>query len=159
MKTKKWITYTLVVLFTLVALTAVGVAGFRIGMTQSASFASLKAGFNHRQFNGNDGQNGFVHPPVNGPMQNFGHNFQQRGFDDRGFGRGFDRGGRGGFFPPIFGLIHIALLGLLLWFGYKLVKNSGWRLVKVTAEPVAAATAAPVEPAPAPTQEGEEKKE
>jgi hypothetical protein len=40
------------------------------------------------------------------------------------------------FFSPIFGLIHLIVLGLLLWVVYKLVKKSGWRLTRVqTASP------------------------
>ena len=39
MKNRKWLTYTVGILLTLVVLAAVGGAGFRIGMMQNASFA------------------------------------------------------------------------------------------------------------------------
>lgn len=38
MKIKKWLTYTLGILLTLVILAAVGGAGFRFGMMQNTSF-------------------------------------------------------------------------------------------------------------------------
>jgi signal transduction histidine kinase len=44
MKSNKWLTYTLGVLLTLVVLAAVGGVGFRMGVTQSASFANLTDG-------------------------------------------------------------------------------------------------------------------
>jgi hypothetical protein len=166
MKTKKWVTYTLAVLLTLIVLVAVGFAGFRVGMMQNVSLAGNMPFIGHmrgfdndtnKQGNNNaNGQQGFGNP------HNFGN---QRGFDDQrgfnqrgGFGRG---GGRGGFFSPIFGLIKLVVLGALLWLGYKLVKNSGWKLVKTesaSAAPVAAVST-PVQAESAPASEGEEKKE
>ena len=118
MKNKKWLTYTLGILLTLIILAAVGAIGFRIGAAQN---------------------NSFVHPMMNGSAPTFGHgfdggqmpNFHQRGFEGRDFhGRGFDRGGRGGFISPIFGLIKLAVLSALLWFGFRFIKNSGWRLTR-----------------------------
>ena len=143
MKNKKWLTYTLGILLTLIVLTAVGGAAFRMGVTQSASFANLT-----------DGQS------ARAPFFAHGH-----GMDgdfskmDRGeFSHGFDRGhGRDGsrFFSPIFGLIHIAIFGALAFFGYKLIKNSGWKLVKVNASEVPA----PVVETPTETAADDEKKE
>lgn len=136
MKNRKWLTYTLGILLTLVVLAGVGMAGFRMGVMQSAKLARNADGttaqiqpFGHlRGF-----ENKFNNQPGANPRM-------MQGFDQGGFGRGeFGRGGfergRGGrhFFSPFFSLIHIALLGLLLWFGFKLVKNSGWRLTRASA--------------------------
>jgi hypothetical protein len=122
MKNRKWLTYTVGVLLTLVVLAIVGGAGFRIGMMQNASFA--RPAFAHN-FEGvpqamqdNFKDNG-------GPQALQGNSRNQR-FDNRGDDR------RDGF-SPIFGLFHLVVLGLLLWVGYKLVKNSGWRLTRVQA--------------------------
>ena len=141
MKNKKWLTYTLGILLTLIILAAVGAVGFRIGSMQN---------------------NTFVHPMMNGAGPSFDHgfgngqmpNFHQQGFEGRDFhDRGFDRGGRGGFIPPIFGLIKLAVLGALLWFGFRFIKNSGWRL---TRDAVPASAPAASEP---PSVDVDEKKE
>lgn len=141
MKNKKWLTYTVGILLTLIVLAAVGGIAFRIGAMQN---------------------NSFIHPMMNGAgpalERGFGSgqmpNFHQQGFEGRDFHeRGFDRGGRGGFISPIFGLIKLAVLGALLWFGFKFVKNSGWRL---TRDAVAASAPAVSEP---PSVEVDEKKE
>lgn len=141
MKNKKWLTYTLGFVLTLIVLAVVGGVAFRIGAMQNNTFA---------------------HPMMNGAVPAFGHgfdggqmpNFHQQGFEGRDFhDRGFDRGGRGGFIYPIFGLIKLVVLGALLWFGYKLVKNSGWRL---TRDAVPASAPAASEP---PSVEVDEKKE
>lgn len=148
MKNRKWLTYTLGILLTLAVLAVVGAAGFRIGTMQNASFT-------HPSFTQNlDGgaqtiprnfQNGDMPQRMqenfhkNGGPQAMQENPHNQGFDNRGF----DRGGRMSFFPPIFGLMHLALLGLLLWVVYKLVKNSGWRLTRVAASPAPAVSATP----------------
>lgn len=143
MKSKKWLTYTLGVLLTLVVLAVVGGIGFRVGMMKSASFANLTEG-----------------QTAQSPFFAHGH-----GMDgdfsrmDRGdFSHGFDRGhgnDRGGFRSPLFGLFHLIIVGGLAFFGYKLIKNSGWKLVKVNAsEP-----SAPVMETPSETEAGDEKKE
>ena len=119
MKSKKWITYTLGIVLTLIVLAAVGATGFRMGVMQSASFANLT-----------DGQS------ARAPFFAHGMDGDFSRMDRGEFSHGFDRGrGRDGgrFFSPIFGLIHIAIFGALAWFGYKLIKNSGWKLVKVNA--------------------------
>jgi hypothetical protein len=120
-----------------------------MGVMQSASFANLKDGqsaqapfFQHGQ--GMDGN--FVHGQgmMNGDFNQMEHgNMMSRGFDR----------GRGGFHSPIFGLFHLIVLGVLAWFGYKLVKNSGWKLVKVNA------SAAPAAEQPSGAAAGDEKKE
>jgi hypothetical protein len=127
MKNRKWLTYTLGVLLTLIALAVVGMAGFRVGMMQNGAFPSMGIGerpaFNQNVDKNDRGIQGF-NPGENGNID-----------IPRGYGfntRGFDRGHRG--MPMLggfFGLIHIALLALVLWFGYKLVQNSGWRFVRV----------------------------
>jgi hypothetical protein len=40
-------------------------------------------------------------------------------------------------------LIHVVVLGLLLWVGYKFVKNSGWKLTRVQASTAPAASETP----------------
>ena len=137
MKNKKWFTYTLGILLTLIVLAVVGGVAFRIGAAQNSEF---------------------VHPMMNSAGPAFSHGFNMPGgnFHDQDFGgmeshgRGFDRGGRS-FFSPIFGLIRLAVLGLLLWGGYKLIQKSGWRLTRVT-EPAAVTSETP-------SVEVEEKKE
>ena len=141
MKNKKWLTYTLGILLTLIVLAAVGGVAFRIGAMQN---------------------NTFVHPMMNGAgpafERGFGNgqmpNFHQQGFEGRDFhGRGFERGGRSGFFSPIFGLLHLIVLGALAWFGFKFIKNSGWRLTRDAAPASAPAVSE------APSAEVDEKKE
>ncbi len=113
MKNKKWLTYTFGVLLTLIVLVAVGGAGFRIGLMQSASFAPLQ--------NGQSAQMPFPH---HGHDMEGNFNQMERGNSSHGFDCG-----RGGF-SPIFGLLHLVVVGALGWFGYKLIKNSGWKLAK-----------------------------
>ncbi|MBI5825228.1 MAG: hypothetical protein HZB18_14455 [Chloroflexi bacterium] len=142
MKSKKWLTYTLGILLTLIVLAAVGGFGFRMGVTQSASFAKLT-----------DGQS--AHSPSFAQGHGFDGDFNrmERGNSSHGFdrGRGRDRGG----FSPIFGLIRLVVLGALAWLGYKLVRNSGWKLVKANAsESPASVTEQPSEAAA-----GDEEKE
>ena len=152
MKNRKWLTYTLGILLTLAVLAVVGAVGFRIGTMQNASFA-------HPSFTQNfDGgpqsmprnfQNGGLPPRMqenfhnNGGPQGMQGNPHNQGFNNHGNNFGFDRRGGMSFFPPIFGLIHLALLGLLIWVVYKLVKNSGWRLTHVAASPAPAVSAIP----------------
>jgi hypothetical protein len=168
MKTKKWITYTFVTLFTLVALAAVGFAGFRVGVMQSASFAKGMLPFNDhmRGFDENNKDQG--NEPNNQGNQGQGPNKPQdfgnskdsgnhKGFDNqRGFERGRGFGHGGGFFGPLFGLIRLIVLGVLLWLGYRFVKNSGWRLVNVNA---ATTTAAPTVSESVPDENGDEEKD
>jgi uncharacterized membrane protein len=135
MKNRKWLTYLLGVLLTLVILAAVGGAGFRIGRMQNTSFerpafAQPFGGASwsmQKNFRGNGGPQA---------MQGNPHN---QGFDNRGDNR---RGGGMPFFSPIFGLIRLIVLGLLLWIVYKFVKNSGWRLTRVQASPAPTPSAA-----------------
>ena len=141
MKSKKWLTYTLGVLLTLVVLVAVGGAGFRLGLMKSASFANLT--------DGQSAQAPFFHHGMDGDFSSM----------DRGdFSHGSDRGrggDRGGFRSPIFGLFHLIVVGVLAFFGYKLIKNSGWKLVKVNASEAPA----PVMETPSAAVVDDEKKE
>ena len=161
MKNRKWLTYTLGVLLTLVVLAAVGVAGYRIGMMQNTSFAhpSFVRGFNGAPQAMQKNFQNYGAPQTmprnfqnNGGPQRMQGNFQGNGWTqmrgnprNEGFAnRGGDRrGGRMSFvFPFIFGLFHLVVLGLILWVVYILVKKSGWRL---TREPAASKTVTAVE--------------
>ena len=115
MKNKKWLTYTLGIVLTLIVLTAVGGAGFRMGMMQSASFANLTDG-SAAKFHSFDNYHG-----MDGSFSQMERGNMPHGFD-RGHGR-----------SPLFGLIPLLVFGALAWFGYKLVRNSGWKLIKVNA--------------------------
>jgi hypothetical protein len=114
MKNRKWLTYTLGTLLTLIALTVVGMAGFRAGVTQSADYSRIGIG-ERPSFNQN-GNDNFDAPP------------QSNGLNPRGFNRGMPMMG------GLFGLTHIVILAVALWFGYKLFQKSGWRLVRVQNE-------------------------
>ncbi|MDD2921697.1 MAG: hypothetical protein PHQ36_05360 [Anaerolineales bacterium] len=145
MKTKKWLWITLTVLLTLVVLAGVAAAGFRLGMTQNATFLPRQDFRAQRLQDANPGgqmvnphAQGFDPAPPNGWMENpRAQGFNPRNNPMRGFndGRNFDR--RGGFFPPLFGFLRLLAFGALIWLGYKLVKNSGWKLVR-EAQPSAA---------------------
>jgi len=140
MKSKKWLTYAVGILLTLVVLTAVAGAGFRAGTMQNTSFA--RPVFT-RNFEG-------APQAMQGNFQEDGNPHAVQGnFDRQKFDR---RDGGMSFFSPIFGLIRFVVLGLLLWVGYKFVKKSGWRLsrVQVSSAPTVSPTS---------SVEGEEKKE
>ena len=141
MKNTKWIWRILAVILTLVVLAGVGFAGFRVGLVQGAGLSAqeLAAIFDHGRSARFDSdapkEGGFDH----------GHGFVSgHDFD----GRGFDRGGFS-FFSSLFGLLRLAVLGGLVWLGYRFVKNSGWRVVK-------AETTAPVAEVPAADEENKE---
>lgn len=127
MKINKWIRVAFTILLTLLVLAGVAGAGFRMGVMQSANLARNTNGtasqmppFGHmREFDGNFNNQQGGNPHM---IQGFGHSGSGRG--------GFERGGRGGFFSPIFGLFHLAVLAALIWLGYKLIKNSGWRITR-----------------------------
>ena len=160
MKNNKWLFYTLGTLLILVVLAAVAVVSYRIGATQNISFARpvFTRGFNggpqpmQRNFQDNRGPQG---PQGNfqnndGPQRMQGNfrgngwahmqgNPRNQGDDNHGNNRfGNRHGGKMSFFfPSIFGLIHLAVLGLILWVAYLLVKKSGWRLTRVQETPTA----------------------
>jgi hypothetical protein len=133
MKNRKWLTYTLRTLLALVVLAAVAIVSYRIGMTQNPSLThpTFARGFfsgaprvNQRNFQNNGGPQG-MQGNFNGNRQR-----QMRGNpQNHGFA---NHGGRMSFlFPFIFGVIHLVVLGLILWVVYLLVKKSGWRLTRV----------------------------
>ena len=138
MKNRKWLTYTLGTLLTFLVLAAVAGASFRIGMMQNASFVrpAFARNFNNapqeiqKNFQDNKGPQGMQGNPHDNGWNEMRGNRQNRGFDNRGN----NRGGMP-FFAPIFGLIHLAVLGLMLWGIYMLEKKSGWRLTRVEATP------------------------
>ena len=140
MKINKWTRVTLTILLTLIVLAGVAGVSFRMGAMQNAVFA------------GNDERMAQRFQSF-GHMQGFEDNFKGQRSDPRMM-RGFDHGdfGRGSFFSPFFGLIKLAVLGALLWLGFKFVKNSGLQLTRVQASPTPAANETP-------SVEVEEKKE
>lgn len=153
MKNKKWLTYTLGTLLTLIVLAAVAGISFRIGMTQNASLArpAFVRNFNDmpqemRKNNQNNGgpQEEQGNPQKNGGQQRPQGNSQYNDWNQmpgNRQGQEIDHGGFRGemtFFPIIFGLIYLMVLGLLIWVVYKLVKNSGWRLTRSEANPAPA---------------------
>lgn len=121
MKNTKWIWWTLGILLVL-------------AIVIGAGFAVYRMGFAHGAIAGQDGNAAQVLP-----------RYHMRGFDsDFHFGmRGLRTpmfGGRGGGFLPIFGMVgglfRLAVLALIVWAVFMLVRNSGWRLVKTTAPAV-----------------------
>ena len=96
-----------------------------VGILAGAGFAGYRIGYNHGATASADGTVTFT--PRLMPMHNFDKG-NERGFN-HGFGPGglgmMGRGMRGG---GIFSLLHIAVLGILIWFAYKLIKGSGWKL-------------------------------
>ncbi|MCE9647779.1 MAG: hypothetical protein K8S20_17425 [Chloroflexi bacterium] len=142
MKSKKWLWVTLTILLTLVVLTGVAGVSFRMGVMQSARFATTNAGQIQGQF-----------PPF-GHMRGYEGNFHgQAGdnphlmqrFNHGSFGRdGFEHRRGGSWLSPIFGLFHVLILALILWGAYKLYQNSGWKFMKVPEAEIA-----PIEEKPA----------
>jgi hypothetical protein len=178
MKNRKWLTYTLGALITLIVLGAVGLAGFRIGMMQTAPRVirpSFAPNFNNmpnfpQGRPGDNGQNqfgpgnprgddnrqssqgdGFRNP---GQQMNPHENWNKNRGDNS---RGWDMpNSRSRFHPnmmffmrPILGLIFLIILGLIVWGAYSLIKKSGWRLTRVPEIPPASPEIAKVEAAPA----------
>jgi len=140
-KTNKWLSWTIAILLSVIALGAVGFTTFRMGYMRG-TVATQKA------LQSQTTKDGKVTTPAQqfpfmGPMHGF---LGDSGRTDRGFNgqrdarnpNGFGPRGRGGFFPPLFGLFHFAVLVLLVWIGYMLFKKSGWQFVRVAvpAEPM-----------------------
>jgi hypothetical protein len=140
MKNRKWLTYTLGTLLTLVVLAVVAGASFRIGMMQNASFMHRPAFTNGFQpkpgtLPGNRDPQSMPGNPHDefGGFPGMPGNQYQHGFHNRGNGHG----GHGMFFfPPIFGIIHLLILALVIWVVYKLIEKSGWRLTRIEAPAV-----------------------
>jgi hypothetical protein len=119
MKNKKWLWWTLTILLTLVVLAGVAFAGFRFGVMQSVNLTA-------------EGTTAFMFHHGRG----FDHGMPKEFGMLHGFERGHGFGGRGGFgfFSPLFGLFHIAVVGGLIWLAYTFIKRSGWRVVNVNAQ-------------------------
>ncbi|HRK91694.1 MAG TPA: hypothetical protein PK152_21390 [Anaerolineales bacterium] len=140
MKSKKWIWWILGILLTLIVLSGVGLAAFRVGIMRSAAFEGETFPRWAERFNGDRSQH-----------------YGDHGFDHDRRGS-FHPGERGGFslLSPVFGLFRLAILGGLVWLGYTLFKRSGWRLVNVHATQ----TVTPTTPtAETPSAQGDEKKD
>jgi hypothetical protein len=124
MQNKRWIWWTLAVIFTLVALTAAGLAGYRVGygrgMTENPNAKDFLAGpVWHGQGHGQNPDGNFDKRDAY-PIQQFG-------------GKQIDRfGGRHPFASPLAGLAGLIVLGLIIWLGYRLVTGlagkQGWQL-------------------------------
>ncbi len=138
MITNKWLKWTVSILVSLAALGAVGISAYRVGVVQGAGILQAADGVNA------DSQFAFF-MPMHGFDNDSGRQAHAQMYANHMNGSGkFGKGhhGYGGFFPPIFGLFHLALLGLIGWLGYKWIKNSGWQVVRVTPK---AEVAAPVD--------------
>jgi hypothetical protein len=118
------------ILLTLLAIVLV------LGVIGAAGFTGYRFGYARGVQAASSGETPSIRPfdrmgPDRMPMDRFG---MERGFG-RGFGRhGFPMMGFGGF--PLFRfLTQIAVLALIVWFGYWLFTRSGWRLTRETAQP------------------------
>ncbi len=152
MKNRKWLTYTLGILLTLAVLAVVGAVGFRLGTMQNASFTSV-----FRKILTVDPS------PCRGTSKTMTclcecKRTSTKTVDIKACKETLTTRDSTSAeiiaavtvlaaaypsFAPIFGLIHLALLGLLIWVVYKLVKNSGWRLTRVAASPAPAVSETP----------------
>lgn len=121
---KKWIVRILVAVLVIGALAAAGFVGYRLGFNESV------------QFSGNrDNAPRGAESAHRGAMPDFQFGFHGRGVQQRGFQMG--HGVRSfGFALPLFGLIKIALLGLVLWLAYMFFKGNGWTLSLTRVQPV-----------------------
>jgi hypothetical protein len=121
MKNTKWIWWTLGILLVLVLIVGAGTAAYRMGYTHGAAA-------------GQDGRFSQFMPGYH--MRGFDGNFNYGMWNPR-FSR-FDRfdGMHGGFLPYfgiLGGLFRLAVLGLIVWAVFMLVKTSGWRMVRTNA--------------------------
>jgi len=127
---KKTLLVLLVVILSLGALASAGYAGYRIGYAQGAG-GDAPFAFHGKIFRADSL-----------PAYRFDGGFErgpQPGFGPGGFSR-MERGRGFGFFSPLSFLLPFAVLGLIVWFGYKLFKGNGWQL-SFTRQPAAAAPA------------------
>ncbi len=117
---KKWIVRILIAVLVIGAFAAVGFVGYRVGLGHGAQ---LSGDVDKNTVRG-------AEPFHRGGMPDFQFGFQgrefQRGFQEHGF-QMRHRGGFG-FMPPFMPLIQVALLGLMIWFAYKMFKGNGWTL-------------------------------
>ena len=135
MKTKKWLWITLISILTLIVLAGVGLAGYRVGLTQNPAvikqLAELRAQRAEQFQRQNPGQLPQWNDKAADPRDHFNQRYDPRIQSNRRFDRGRDFAERGRF-SPLLGLLHLIILGALFWFGYKWIKNSGWKLVRET---------------------------
>jgi len=141
MNNKKWLKYTAGILLILVFLAVVGATGLLIGKGKNLSFLKVMHGTERSSFmekhGGEDKQTMKKNQQQDdGGFQGMQGRPHDRGFDNRGNNRHDGRD----FFPPLFGLFRLAVLGLLIWVGYTLFQKSGWRLTRVAASPIATAS-------------------
>lgn len=107
-----------------------------VGILAGAGFAGYRIGYNHGVTASADGTVTFT--PRLMPLHNFGQGFNTQNMPMHNFGKGNERDFNHGFGSGSFGmrgggsgffsLIHILLLGIVIWFAYKLIKGSGWKL-------------------------------
>ena len=110
----KWISRLIIAVLLIGALAGIGITAYRFGFQQGAQTTGTEAPqFLHR-FDGRD-------MPQFLPFRD-NHNFGNNRFPMMERGRGF------GFFSPFLLLVKVALLGLVIWFGYSLFKGKGWTL-------------------------------
>jgi hypothetical protein len=125
---KKWIVRILLAVLVFGAFAAVGFIGYRVGLSHGAQFSGDVVKNTPRG----------TEPFHRGGMPNFQFGFQGRDFE-RGFQEhGFQMRHRGGFgfMPPFIPLVHVALLGLIIWFAYKMFKGNGWTLSLTRVQPI-----------------------
>jgi len=124
---KKWISRIIIAILFIAAFAGVGLVSYRVGYQQGVqgTNAGMPALFGHfnqgPQFRQGDMPQ--FHPGLN---DNFDHR-SMPGFGNNRF-TVMDRGRSFGFFSPVHFLFNIALLGLVIWLGYKLFKGNGWQL-------------------------------
>jgi hypothetical protein len=121
----------LVTILILGAFAGIGITTYRIGYQQGAQGAGVVVSLPFARFDWFAGNRRSVpdNLPQFIPRMN-GHSFKH------GFGLGFSNNhlammnrGRGfGFFPPFQFLFLMVILGLFIWFGYRLFKGNGWQL-------------------------------
>lgn len=123
---KKWITRIIIAVLLIGAFAGVGMFAYHVGYQQGTQGINggMPSLYNRsEQFNQNPhfGRNEMpqFHPGFNqGPERRFGND--RFSMMDRG--RGF------GFFSPFQFLFRIAIIGFVIWLGYKLFKGNGWQL-------------------------------
>lgn len=127
---KKWIVRIIVALLVIGAFAGVGMVSYRIGYQQGVqgTNAGMPALFGHAErFNQNPLFRRDTMPQFH---PGFSDDFNHRSMPVFGNSRFtvMNHGSNFGFFSPFRFLFNIALLGLVIWLGYKLFKGNGWQL-------------------------------
>lgn len=125
---KKWVVRILVAILVIGAFAAVGFIGYRVGLSHGAQFSGDVVKNTAR------GSEPFQRGGLPGFQFGFHGREFQRGFQEHGF-QMRQRGGFG-FMPPFISLVQVALLGLIIWFAYKMFKGNGWTLSLTRVQPV-----------------------